>query len=225
MASIARPACARPRRRSRPGRRGTWEDDAAADGAHLVACPADALQAGRDRAGRLHLDDQVDGAHVDAQLQGAGRDHRGQAAGLEVLLDLGALLAADRAVVGQASSVSASSLRLAQSRSARRRELANTIVERWARISSTSRSSMWGQIDAVVGCADDASKLCREFQLSSCPRPGRPPRSNAFSLGGATTVTGRGPPRKRATSSRGRTVADRPMRRAGAPAARPGAPG
>ena len=61
----------------------------------------------------------------------------------------------------RASSVSASSLRLAQSRSARRRELANTIVERWARISSTSRSSMWGQIDAVVGCADDASKLDR----------------------------------------------------------------
>ena len=44
------------------------EDDAAADRAHLVAGPADALQAGRDRAERLHLDDQVDGAHVDAQL-------------------------------------------------------------------------------------------------------------------------------------------------------------
>ena len=86
--------------------------------------------AGRDRARRLNLDDQVDRAHVDAQLQRAGRDHRGQAAGLEVFLDLGALLAADRAVVGLASSASASSLRLAQSRSARRRELANTIVER-----------------------------------------------------------------------------------------------
>ena len=76
------------------------EHDAPADRPHLVAGPADALEAGRDRAGRLHLDDQVDRAHVDAQLQRAGRDHRGQAAGLEVLLDLGALLAADRAVVG-----------------------------------------------------------------------------------------------------------------------------
>ena len=118
----------------------------------------------------------------------------------------------------RASSVSASSLRLAQSRSARRRELANTMVERWARISSTSRSSMWGQIEERSGTPEadpdagssDASPMAAMSSTGTTTE-----RSNAFSLGGATTVTGRGPPRKRATSSRGRTVADRPMRRAG----------
>ena len=40
-------------------------------------------------------------------------------------------------------------------------------------------------------------------------------RSHCFSAGGATISTGRLPPRKRATSSRGRTVAERPIRWAG----------
>ena len=40
-------------------------------------------------------------------------------------------------------------------------------------------------------------------------------RSHRLSAPGATTVTGRAPPRKRATSSTGRTVADSPMRCAG----------
>jgi hypothetical protein len=59
----------------------------------------------------------------------------------------------------RASSSPASSLRLAHSRSASRRELANTMVERWARTSSTSRSSMWGQIDDVDGEAVASSRF------------------------------------------------------------------
>ena len=40
-------------------------------------------------------------------------------------------------------------------------------------------------------------------------------RSHSFSEGGATTSTGADPPRNRATSSTGRTVAERPIRWAG----------
>jgi hypothetical protein len=118
----------------------------------------------------------------------------------------------------RASSVSASSLRLAHSRSARRRELANTMVERWARISSTSRSSMWGQMEERSGTPEadpDAGSSDGSPMAAMSSTGTTTARSNAFSLGGATTLTGRGPPRKRATSSSGRTVADRPMRRAG----------
>ena len=69
-------------------------------GADLVAGAADALQPGGHRRRRLDLDDEVDGAHVDAELEAGRRDDGGQAARLERLLDLRALLARDRAVVG-----------------------------------------------------------------------------------------------------------------------------
>src|SRR6266545_4685025 len=85
------------------------EDDAAADSAHLVARPADALETLRHRAGRLDLDHQFDGAHVDAQLQRAGGHHGPQPARLEVLLDLDALLTADGPMV-RAGDVLASQL-------------------------------------------------------------------------------------------------------------------
>ena len=75
------------------------EDLAAARLAHLVAGAADALQAARDRARRLHLDHQVDGAHVDAELERGRGDDRPQPAGLQRVLDLGPLLARERAVV------------------------------------------------------------------------------------------------------------------------------
>ena len=61
---------------------------------------ADALQPGRDARRRFDEDDEIDRAHVDAQLQRRGGHERRHAAGLEVLLDLEALLARDRAVVG-----------------------------------------------------------------------------------------------------------------------------
>ena len=65
-----------------------------------MAGSADALQATRHRLGRLDLQDKVYRAHVDAQLQGGGGHQARQLAGLELLLDRGALLARERAVVG-----------------------------------------------------------------------------------------------------------------------------
>ncbi len=65
-----------------------------------VAGAPDALQAAGDGLGGLDLQHEVDGAHVDAELQRAGGDQAGQLACLQQLLDLGALLARQRAVVG-----------------------------------------------------------------------------------------------------------------------------
>jgi hypothetical protein len=68
--------------------------------ADLVAGPADPLQRAGDARWRGDLQHLVDRAHVDAELEAAGRHDGGQPAGLEVVLDLGALLLGDRAVVG-----------------------------------------------------------------------------------------------------------------------------
>jgi len=75
------------------------EQDAPRHRAHLVAGPADPLQARGHRRRRLHLDDQIDRPHVDAQLQARRRDHRGQPSRLEIFLGLESLLAAHRSVV------------------------------------------------------------------------------------------------------------------------------
>ncbi len=74
-------------------------EDAARHAADLVARAPDALQARRDRRRRLDLDDEVDGAHVDAELERRRGDDRGEIPALEAILDDGALLARDRAVV------------------------------------------------------------------------------------------------------------------------------
>ncbi len=76
------------------------EQHPAADRTDLVAGAADALQPGGDRRRGLDLHDEVDGAHVDAELEAARGDDGRQPAGLEVLLDGGALLLAHRPVVG-----------------------------------------------------------------------------------------------------------------------------
>ena len=52
------------------------EDRAPARLAHLVAGPADALQAAAHRPRGLDLDDEVDGAHVDAELERRRGDER-----------------------------------------------------------------------------------------------------------------------------------------------------
>ena len=65
-----------------------------------MAGPADALQAAGHRGRCLHLDHQVDGPHVDTQFQARGGHHRLEQSAFEVLLDQGALLLADRTVVG-----------------------------------------------------------------------------------------------------------------------------
>ena len=76
------------------------EEDTARDAADVVPRPSDALQAAGHRRWRLDLNDQVDGTHVDAELEAARRDHGWQGALLELLLDLAALLARHRPVVG-----------------------------------------------------------------------------------------------------------------------------
>ena len=64
-----------------------------------MAGAADALQAAGHRRRRLDLNHQIDRAHVDAQLQAGRGDDGAQTSALEVVLDLGALLLADRAVM------------------------------------------------------------------------------------------------------------------------------
>ena len=65
-----------------------------------MAGAADPLQPPRDRLRALDLDHEVDGAHVDPELERRGRDEAGDPAALQQLLDLDALLARERAVVG-----------------------------------------------------------------------------------------------------------------------------
>ena len=69
------------------------EDAALARVAHRVPGAPDALQPAGDRLGRLDLQHEVDRAHVDAELERRRRDQARQLAGLEHLLDHGALLA------------------------------------------------------------------------------------------------------------------------------------
>ncbi len=76
------------------------EEAPAADLADAVTGASDALQPAGDGLGRLDLQDEVDGAHVDAELQRAGGHETGQLAGLQELLDVRALLARERAVMG-----------------------------------------------------------------------------------------------------------------------------
>ncbi len=109
------------------------------------------------------------------------------------------------------------SLSRAVSRSARRREFANTIVERWAAMRSTTCSSTWGQIDvrrSSPAALPDTSPV--PAPSSAMSSTGTTTSSEiVLLLGGFTMLTGRDPPRNEATSSTGRTVADRPMRWAG----------
>ncbi len=113
------------------------------------------------------------------------------------------------------SSSPARSLSWPQRRSASRRELTKTIVDRWARISSSNRGAIAGQMLRRGACGADASP----------PRSAPRSRSVMSSTGtsmvssiglrtpASTMTTSRPvPPRKRATSLSGRCVADRPMR-------------
>ncbi len=96
------------------------------------------------------------------------------------------------------------------SRSASRRELANTMVELCDSMRSTNRDSTSGQMVLFAKLAMSATGTCtvRSKVLAEC---------------GATMVVGADPDRNRASSSGGRTVADSPMRCAGGPARRSGA--
>ena len=68
----------------------------------LVSGAADPLQAVRHRRWCLDLDHQIDRAHVDSEFEAARRDHASQPPRLQVVLDEGPLVLADRPVVGAA---------------------------------------------------------------------------------------------------------------------------
>ena len=97
---------------------------------------ADPLQPARDGLRRLDLDHEVDRAHVDPELERRGRHQARQLAGLQHLLDDEPLLARERSVVGAGDlrALGGSSFSRSASRSAPRRLLTNTIVERCASI-------------------------------------------------------------------------------------------
>ena len=119
----------------------------------------------------------------------------------------------------------ASSFSRPHSRSASRREFANTIVDLCCSIRSSTRSSTCGQIDrAGAGPAPESpSEPERPGAVSSSVMSSTgttTASSMRLGLGGCTTVTGRAPPRNAATSATGRTVADSPTRWAGRAAPR-----
>ena len=87
-------------------------------------------------------------------------------------------------------------------RSASRRELANTMVDECDSMRSTIRASTSGQMVLFSRLAISGTGTCTA-------------RSKVLAEGGRTMVAGRPPVRKRATSSGGLTVADRPIRWAG----------
>ena len=236
------------------------EDAAAAGCAHLVTGAADALQARGHRTGRLDLHDQVDRAHVDAQLERAGRHQAPEVAALELVLDQEPAFARQRPVVGLDQLLplrrarcrpprrrrggvdvavsrcsSASSLSRLASRSARRRALTNTSVERCDSTSASSSGCIDGQMDARlrpphVGRRVRVRSTRWRRRVAGRPTQARPmsstgtttEMSSSLRMPASTMVTGRAradvgpvgvaPPRKSATTSSGRCVADSPMR-------------
>ena len=112
--------------------------------------------------------------------------------------------------------VVAISLSLAVSRSARRRELAKTMVELCCSMRSTTCSSTCGQIEPLRPSSASSSVSTWSPSGAVMSSTGTTTlRSQRFSAGGATMSTGAWPPRNLATSSSGRTVALSPMRWAG----------
>ena len=110
------------------------------------------------------------------------------------------------------------SLRRPVSRSARRRELAKTMVDRFAATRSTIRSSTCGQIEALACSPDPGPRSWAAGVEGSSVMSGTGTvtwTSQDLVEVGATTRTGWMPPRNRATSSFGSTVAESPMRWAG----------
>ena len=110
-------------------------------------------------------------------------------------------------------------------RSTRVRLLEKMIVERWASTSSSRRGYIAGQMERRRGAPGSGAGRSRSGRVMSSTGT-TISRSSRLSLGASTMVTGRGrqappatvpPPRKRAMTSRGRWVAERPMRCGGAP--------
>src|SRR4029450_1241721 len=114
------------------------EDAATRDGCQVVAGPAHALETPSNGLRRLDLDDEIHRPHVDPELERRGGDEAGDLTELQELFHLDPLLTGERTVVrARAFSSSASSFSLSARRSASRRLLTKTIVERCCSTSST----------------------------------------------------------------------------------------
>ncbi len=111
---------------------------------------------------------------------------------------------------------SASSLSRSARRSASRRLLTNTRVERCARTSSSSSGYTAGQIErGPPSLAPWTSSILTSGIPSGSPRSSSGTttrRSSSLRTPASTIVTGRSPPTSRATSSSGRWVAERAIR-------------
>ena len=75
------------------------EDLRDAGSPNLVPGPPHTLQSARHRRRSFNEHDQIDGCHVDTQFEGGCSDNSAQVAALEPFLNLGPLLARDRAVM------------------------------------------------------------------------------------------------------------------------------
>ena len=132
-----------------------WEKNAFADGVDGVAGAADALHAAGDRRRRLDLDDEIDRTHVDAEFEGGGGAEGLDLAGLELLLDDGALGRRRGSHGGRGQMGSpARSLSAPASRSATWRLLTKRIVEFRSRISSSKRGWIAFQMETRRGICE-----------------------------------------------------------------------
>ena len=176
--------------------------------ADRVARAPDALQERRDRARRAELADQIDIADVDAELQRGGRDQRLQLAALQPLLGVEPRSLARLPWCAATFSSPSRSDRCRATRSASRRVLTNTSVVR------CSRDELG---EPVVDLRPDLARHHRferrrrqlQREIARARVPGVDDGASAPAVGAAGC---RAPTRKRATSSMGFCVADRPMR-------------
>ena len=206
--------------------------------ADRVTGATDALQPAADRARRLDLDDEVDRAHVDAQLEAAGGDDGAQLAALQLVFDDDALLAGERAVVRLDQLDRRAVLRrgVPERLGVQLVQLRGEPLGLPAGVAEDDGAAVLEHLleDPRVDARPDAGRAAARAQPwpdrcaarpgaagrgRPCPRPGRRPRPRAACgcrrrrwRPDAARRSASCPPRKWATSSSGRCVADSPMR-------------
>ncbi len=164
-----------------------------------VARAADPLQRDRDRTRRAELHDQIDRADVDAELERRRRHHRAQLAGCRAAARRRSAVSRDRLPwCGMTTPSPRRSLSANATRSLMRRVLTKISVVGVADICCG---------DAVVDLAPHLLAGDRTQLVARAPR-----RPASISRRWPTSTIVARSLRNRATSSIGRTVAERPMR-------------
>ena len=172
-----------------------------------VARPADALQQRRDAVRRSDLADQIDVADVDAELERRRRDQRLQLAALQPRLGVEPLLLRQAAVMRR-DRVLAEPLA----------QMPRHALGQPPRVDEHERRPVLADEggEPVVVLLPDLVRHHGFERRTSAARAAD--RSRAGVLRRRSRSRRARPTRKRATSSMGRCVADRPMRTSGAPA-------